>query len=108
MTCETCVKGEAHYHIIVEQGKVTEVWYLSADGYWDRDLQQDEYFVEYPDDPKHVGSVRKIKVRSGKKRTSPAVNTPRAGEPDADDWLQPKVYKGKSMHQVELDRLGKK
>jgi hypothetical protein len=25
-----------------------------------------------------------------------------------DSWLMPKVYKGKSMHQEELDRLGKK
>jgi hypothetical protein len=25
-----------------------------------------------------------------------------------DTWLMPKVYKGKSMHQEELDRLGKK
>jgi hypothetical protein len=95
MTCETCIKGEGHYHIIVEHGKVTEVWYVSADGYWDRDLQQDEYFVEYTDDPKHVGSVRKIKVRSGK-------NAP-AGTTAPADWLEPKVYKGKSMHQEELE-----
>jgi hypothetical protein len=39
--------GEAHYHIIVENGVVTDVWYMSADGYWDRDLEKDEYFVEY-------------------------------------------------------------
>ncbi len=25
-----------------------------------------------------------------------------------DTWLTPKVYKGKSMHQEELERLGKK
>ena len=25
MSCDTCFKEEAHYHIVVEQGKVTEV-----------------------------------------------------------------------------------
>jgi hypothetical protein len=47
MQCDTCFREQAHYHIIVEQGKVTQVWYVSSSGYWDRELEQDEYFVEY-------------------------------------------------------------
>jgi hypothetical protein len=58
MPCKQCSRGdpvgEAHYHIIVENGKVTEVWYLSANGYWDRDLEKDEYFVEYRTAPRHA------------------------------------------------------
>jgi hypothetical protein len=102
MSCDTCFKEEAHYHIIVENGKVTDVWYISADGYWDRDLRRDEYTVEYKDDLEHSGSVRKVKVRSGKKK---AAGKPKVGNPDTDDWLQPKVYKGKSMHEEELENL---
>jgi hypothetical protein len=101
MSCDTCFKEEAHYHIVVEQGKVTEVWYVSADGYWDRDLRKDEYFVEYRGNTKESGFVRKVKARSVKKL--PAVKTPRPGNPDSDDWLQPKVYKGKSMHEEEAE-----
>jgi hypothetical protein len=97
-SCDTCSKEEVHYHIVVEKGKVTEVWYMSADGYWDRDLEKDEYFVEYREDPQKSGSVKKFK----------AVKKPKPGRPAAADWLQPKVYKGKSMHQEELERLGKK
>jgi hypothetical protein len=108
--CEKCSytgpEGEAHYHIIVEQGKVTEVWYMSGDGYWDRDLEPDEWFVEYKDDPKKSGPVRKVKVRSGKK--TPAGKKRKAGTSAPADWLEPKVYKGKSMHQEELERLDKK
>ena len=39
--------GEAHYHIKVENGRVTQVDYLSANGYWDRKLEKDEYVVDY-------------------------------------------------------------
>jgi hypothetical protein len=45
-----------------------------------------------------------IKLRSVKKL--PAVQEPI--NLASGDWLQPKVYKGKSMHQEELERLGKK
>jgi hypothetical protein len=105
MPCEKCSYGdpigEAHYHIIVEKGKVTEVWYMSADGYWDRDLEPDEWFAEYKDDPKQSGPVRNVKIRSGKK--APAGKTRKAGPSAPADWLQPKVYKGKSMHEEELE-----
>jgi hypothetical protein len=69
------------------------VWYLSADGYWDRDLRRDEYFVEYTEHP--------TKSRSGKRVKAP--KQPKAGHPDTDGWLQPKVYKGKSMADEELE-----
>ena len=105
--CEKCAftgpEGEAHYHITVEHGVVTQVDYISSSGYWDRELEKDEWFVEYKDDPKPSGSVRKVKVRTGTKRKLPAVNKPAAGNPDTDDWLEPKVYKGKSMHEEELE-----
>jgi hypothetical protein len=56
MQCQKCSSrdpvGEAHYHIIVENGRVTQVDYLSANGYWDRELEKDEYVVEYRTVPK--------------------------------------------------------
>ncbi len=51
MQCQQCSAsgpgGKAHYHIVIENGQVTSVWYLSGDGYWDRELEKDEYTVEY-------------------------------------------------------------
>jgi hypothetical protein len=94
-SCDTCFKEEAHYHIVVEHGKVTEVWYMSADGYWDRDLEKDEYFVEY----KEVSR----KLWFGWKWKLPAIKIPTFGQPASEDWLEPKVYKGSSMHEEELE-----
>lgn len=52
MDCKQCAltgpEGNNHYHIIVEHGEVTEVWFVSGSGYWDRKLEPDEYTVEYP------------------------------------------------------------
>jgi hypothetical protein len=57
MQCRRCAvpgpEGEGHYHVMVEGGVVTGLWYVSGDGYWDRELEKTEYFVEYTD-------VRKI------------------------------------------------
>jgi hypothetical protein len=54
MQCEKCSftgpEGEAHYHITVVNGVVTQVDYISANGYWDRELEPDEWFVEYKKD----------------------------------------------------------
>jgi hypothetical protein len=54
MQCEKCSltgsEGEAHYHIVVENGVITTVQYFSSDGYWDRELEPDEWFVEYKKD----------------------------------------------------------
>jgi hypothetical protein len=98
MACEKCSfgdpVGEAHYHIVVEKGKVIEVWYLSANGYWDRDLEPDEFFVEYREAPKKFWPFPKWQWPSFRKST-----------PAAEDWLTPKVYKGKSMHEEEAEDL---
>ena len=96
--CEKCSfgdpVGEAHYHIIVEKGKVIEVWYLSANGYWDRDLEPDEFFVEYREEPKKFWPFTKWTWKWPSFRTS---------KPASEDWLKPKLYKGKSMHEEELE-----
>jgi hypothetical protein len=51
--CEKCrftgPEGESHHHIRVENGHVVRVDYMSGDGYWDRELESSEYFVEYKD-----------------------------------------------------------
>ena len=53
MQCEKCSytgpEGEDHYHIVVANGRVTKVWFVSGSGYWDRELEKEEYFVEYKD-----------------------------------------------------------
>lgn len=33
--------------IIIENGKVSAVYYVSSNGYWDRELKESEYIVEY-------------------------------------------------------------
>jgi hypothetical protein len=50
MTCESCLKEKAHYHIVVENGVVVVVHYFSADGEGGRTLEECEYFVEYKHD----------------------------------------------------------
>ena len=98
MRCKQCSfgdpVGEAHYHIIVENGTVTDVWYKSADGYWDRDLEKDEYFVEYTKDPRKswLGTLWKL----------PAITIPRFGNSGTDDWIEPKLYTGTSDRETGL------
>ena len=48
MGCLKCsgMKEGAHYHIKIENGVVTSVKYASLDGYWDRELEKDEYVVD--------------------------------------------------------------
>jgi hypothetical protein len=41
--CALCLKKGPHFHIMVENGYVTSVWYISTKSYWDRELPQDEY-----------------------------------------------------------------
>ena len=91
MRCKPCSMRDpiswAHYHIIVKHGVVTEVWYISADGYWDRDLEIDERFVEYSDDS--------IKTRVIK--TIQAVKIPKpwnTGKPANDERIKPQLYTG--------------
>ena len=91
MRCKPCSMGDpiswAHYHIIVKNGVVTDMWYVSADGYWDRELEKDEWFVEYSDDS--------IKTRVIK--TIQAVKIPKpwnTGKPATDEWIKPTLYTG--------------
>jgi hypothetical protein len=91
MWCKACSMGDPvsweHYHIIVKNGVVTEVWYVSDDGAWDRELKKDEWFVEYSDDS--------IKTRVIK--TIQAVKIPKpwnTGKPANDEWIKPKLYTG--------------
>ena len=51
MACLKCsgLEEGAHYHIEIESCVVTSVWYVSSDGYWDRELEKDEYVVDYKD-----------------------------------------------------------
>jgi hypothetical protein len=86
-------EGEDHYHIVVEHGRVTEVWFVSGSGYWDRELEKDEYFVEYPEESKKPRSRKQVK----------ASRKPKAGKSAPADWLEPKLYTGKSMHEEELE-----
>jgi hypothetical protein len=50
MQCEKCSytgpEGEDHYHINVAHGVVTEVWFVSGNGYWDRELEKDEWVAQ--------------------------------------------------------------
>ena len=45
--CALCLKKGPHFHIIVENGRVMSVEYISTKHYWDRVLDKDEYTVGY-------------------------------------------------------------
>jgi hypothetical protein len=91
MSCKPCSIGDpkswAHYHIIVKNGVVTDVTYVSDDGTWDRELEKDEWFVEYSDNS--------IKTRVIK--TLQAVKIPKpwnTDKPANDEWIKPQLYTG--------------
>jgi hypothetical protein len=91
MRCKPCSMGDPksweHHHIIVKNGVVTDVTYVSDDGTWDRELEKDEWFVEYSDNS--------IKTRVIK--TLQAVKIPKpwnTGKPVNDEWIKPQLYKG--------------
>ena len=84
--------GEAHYHIVVEKGKVIEVWYMSADGYWDRDVEPDEFVVEYREEPKKFWPFPKWKWPSFRK-----------SRPASEDWIKPTLYKGSADFDAEAE-----
>jgi hypothetical protein len=90
--CEKCSstgpEGEDHYHIVVEKGTVTQVDFVSGNGYWDRELEKDEYFVEYIKDSRLSWLSKLWKL--------PAITIPTFGHSGKDEWLGPKVYKGTS------------
>jgi hypothetical protein len=90
--CEKCSytgpEGEDHYHIIVEKGTVIQVDFVSGNGYWDRELEKDEYFVEYIKDSRSSWLSKFWKL--------PAITIPTFGHSGQEEWLGPKVYKGTS------------
>ena len=100
MQCEKCSytgpEGEDHYHIVVEKGQVTEVWYVSGDGYWDRELERDEYFVEYQKDSR--------KSWFGKIWRLPAIRIPTFRHSGPEEWVGPKLYTGTSDRENRLIR----
>ena len=102
MRCKPCSIGDpkswAHYHIIVKNGVVTDVWYISADDYWDRDLEKDEWFVEYSDDS--------IKTRVIKTIQAVKISKPwNTGKPANDDWIKPKLYKGYTPEPSLIEKM---
>ena len=96
--CDTCFKEVGHYHITVEHGVVTTVDYLSANGYWDRELEKDEWFVEYKDDCTVARVVNKLE----------AVRIPmpwNAGTSANEEWIRPKVYKGAHIKPSAMEKI---
>ena len=93
MQCEKCSYTGSeydHYHIVVEKGKVTAVWFVSGNGCWDRDLEHDEYFVEYREEPKKPWPFTTWKWPSFRKP-----------KPGIDDRVEPKLYKGSANFDAE-------
>jgi hypothetical protein len=95
--CALCLKKGPHFHILVENGCVKSVWYISTKEYWDRELDLDEYTVSYhthvqPTEPAIQRVLQAVKQKVLAFRKKPT-----------DTWLQPKVYQGKSMHEEELE-----
>jgi len=72
------------------------VWYMSADGYWDRDLEKDEYFVEYRKDPR--------KSWLGKLWKLPAIIIPTCGRSAPEERVVPKLYMGSKLSKGTSDR----
>jgi hypothetical protein len=104
MQCWKCSgtgpEGENHYHIVVEHGVVTQVDFVSGNGCWDRELEKDEWFIEYKDDCKVARLVNTLQ----------AVKIPKpwnSGTPANEEWLGPKVYKGASKEQKEPSAMEK-
>src|SRR4051794_12452628 len=89
-SCATCFKEESHYHIVVAEGVITTVRFVSANGYWDRELEKEEWFVENTDDPAKSGFAKKVKIRPVEQL--PAGKKPTFSKAVSADWLQPKVY----------------
>jgi hypothetical protein len=82
----------------VKNGVVTKVWYVSADGYWDRDLEKDEWFVEYSD---NSIKTRVIKILQAIKMPKP-LNT---GKSANDEWIKPTLYKGYTPEPSLIEKM---
>jgi hypothetical protein len=87
INCDACFKETGHYHITSVHGVVKTVDYISANGYWDRALEKDEWFVEYTDECKVARLINKLEAVT--------IPTPwHAGTPANEEWIRPKLYKG--------------
>jgi hypothetical protein len=98
INCDACFKEEGHYHITVEHGIVRTVDYISANGYWDRELEKDEWFVKYTDDCQVARLVNKLE----------AVKLPtpwNSGTPANEEWITPKVYKGARKEPSAMEKI---
>jgi hypothetical protein len=95
--CALCLKKGPHFHILVENGCVMSVWYISTKDFWDRELDIDEYTVSYNTRPQSTESTFQRVLHAVKQKVLAF------GRKPADTWLEPKVYKGKSMHEEELE-----
>ena len=98
INCDACFKEEGHYHITVEHGIVRTVDYISANGYWDRELEKDEWFVEYKDGCKVARLVNKLE----------AVKLPtpwHSGTPANEEWIKPKIYKRASKEPSAMGKI---
>jgi hypothetical protein len=96
--CALCLKRTPHFDIIVENGRVTEVWYISTKDYWNRALEQDAYTVLYNTSVEQTEPVIRRVLHAVKQKLFAFRQKP------TDTWLTPKVYKGKSMHEEELSQ----
>jgi hypothetical protein len=92
------LKEDDHYHITVVHGVVTQVDFLSGNGYWDRELEKDEWFVEYTDTCKVARFVNTLE----------AVSIPmpwHTGTPANEEWITPKVYTGASKDTSVMEHI---
>ena len=98
--CDSCFKEKAHYHIIVKRGTVKAVLYFefAGNGCLDRELEKDEWFVQYLDDSILSRIVSKLvsKLKAVKRQ-------PDKHEPDT--WLIPRIYKGKTRSRNKNHRV---
>ena len=94
--CESCFKEKVHYHIIVKRGVVKAVLYFefAGNGCLERELEKDEWFVQYLDDSILLRIVSKLKA---------VKRQPDKHEPDT--WLIPRVYKGKTRSRNKSHRV---
>ena len=69
---------------------------MSASWYWERDLEKDDYVVEYRKDSKASWL--------GKLWQLPAITIPTFGHSGQEEWLGPTLYKGTSDRENRLIR----
>jgi hypothetical protein len=98
--CDSCFKEKVHYHIIVKRGVVKAVLYFefAGNGCLDRELEKDEWFVEYIDDSILSRTVNKLVSKLKAVKRQPDKHAP-------DTWLIPRVYKGETRSRDKSHRV---